>query len=304
MMKDPLHNYMKVGIVQFMAYPSIQKGEGPVLEAISQIINDEFFGAIEITTVKDPQVRSRVAAALAVGGQVVGYGAQPQQLGNNCDLNTLDEKVRMASIQQVKAYVDEAIELGASRLAILSGKDLPESDRPAGMAALTASLEDICAYAKSKGDLAITLEVFDRTIDKKCLVGSTEEAVAISKNLRRKYPDFGLMIDLSHLPMQGETSQHSLSVGKDHIVHIHVGNCILDKSHAAYGDSHPRFGHPAGVNGVSEVREFLRVLLDIDYIGPGKQNIVAFEVKPQPGETSEGVVANAKRTLIEAWATL
>ena len=46
------------------------------------------------------------------------------------------------------------------------------------------------------------------------------------------------------------------------------------------------------------------LLLGIGYIGAGKQNIVAFEVKPMSGESSELVVANAKRTLMEAWARL
>jgi len=49
---------------------------------------------------------------------------------------------------------------------------------------------------------------------------------------------------------------------------------------------------------------FLKALLDIGYIGGGKQNVVAIEVKPQTGETSEIVIANAKRTLMETWSKL
>jgi hypothetical protein len=32
--------------------------------------------------------------------------------------------------------------------------------------------------------------------------------------------------------------------------------------------------------------------------------VVAFEVKPMPGESSGAVIANAKRTLIAAWGRL
>ena len=39
-------------------------------------------------------------------------------------------------------------------------------------------------------------------------------------------------------------------------------------------------------------------------LSEGKQNVVAFEVKPLSGESSEVVIANAKRTLMEAWAKL
>jgi len=50
--------------------------------------------------------------------------------------------------------------------------------------------------------------------------------------------------------------------------------------------------------------DFLKVLFDIGYLGEGEPKIVSFEVKPLPGESSELVIANAKRTLNEAWARL
>ena len=70
-------------------------------------------------------------------------------------------------------------------------------------------------------------------------------------------------------------------------MHAHIGNCVVkDRGHALYGDLHPRFGIAGGENGVAEVADFLRELLAIGYIGEGKQNVVAFEVKPFGGETS------------------
>jgi hypothetical protein len=52
------------------------------------------------------------------------------------------------------------------------------------------------------------------------------------------------------------------------------------------------------------VVEFLRELFAIGYQGRGRRPVVAFEVKPLPGETSGAVIANAKCTLLEAWARL
>jgi hypothetical protein len=63
-------------------------------------------------------------------------------------------------------------------------------------------------------------------------------------------------------------------------------------------------GIAGGENDVEELRLFLKSLLEIGYIGKGKQNIVAFEVEPLSGENSDVVVANAKRTLMEAMARL
>ena len=93
-----------------------------------------------------------------------------------------------------------------------------------------------------------------------------------------------------------------MRAARDHLVHAHIGNCVLgDTSHPAYGDQHPRFGVPGGENDVEEVAEFLRCLFEIGYLGEGKRPIVSFEIKPQPHETSELIIANAKRTLNAAW---
>ncbi|MHB1005156.1 MAG: sugar phosphate isomerase/epimerase family protein [Chloroflexota bacterium] len=298
-MNGTLHSYFKVGIVNFMAFPAPY----PVYEATAKIAGDAFFGAIEVTRIADPGERTRVANLLAASHMVVGYGAQPVQLGGKLDLNSLDDDKRMVAVRTIKACVDEAYELGATRLAVLSGPDPGAERRAEGMAALVRSLDEICAYAAGKGQLGITLEVFDRDIDKKALIGSTSDAVLVAKELRKSHPSFGLMIDLSHLPLQGESSQDALLTAKDYLVHIHVGNCSLVPGHPAYGDLHPRFGIAGGANDTAELREFLRVLFEIDYLGEGKQNIVAFEVKPQSSdEAPEVVIANAKRTLLAAWA--
>lgn len=304
-MEASLHSYMKVGIVGFMAFPATSKGEGPIIESIEAIAHDPFFGGIELTHIADAQVRAQAAKLLATSGLAVGYGAQPVELGAKLDINSLDAEKRRAAVDRVRACVDEAIELGATKLGLLSGPYPGDADAARAMGLLTESLAEICEHAQRQGGPAIVMEVFDRTVDKKALIGPTSSGVEIARALRPQYPSFGLMIDLSHLPLQFETSEESLGAAKDYLVHVHIGNCVVkDPSHPAYGDLHPRFDLPGGENGVQEVREFLRVLLEIGYIGAGKQNIVAFEVKPMPDETSAAVIANAKRTLMEAWALL
>jgi sugar phosphate isomerase/epimerase len=296
---------MKVGIVQFMAYPEAQRADGPHYETIEKIAEDPFFGAIEITTIPDPAVRARVARLLKQAHLAVGFGAQPIQLSGKLDVNSLDADKRRAAIERLKQAIDEAYELGAQRFAILSGPYPGEAQEAAAMEALIDSLDQLCTYAESKGSLGVVVETFDRTIDKKSLIGPNALAVELSKAVRRHHPTFGLMLDLSHLPLQFETSEHALTIAKDHLVHAHIGNCVVkDRSHPLYGDLHPRFGVEGGENDVPELTEYLRVLREIGYIGDGKQNIVAFEVRPHQGDTSAVVIANAKRTLIEAWARL
>jgi len=298
-MNDNLHSYMKVGIVQLMAYPEMD-----TVESIRKIAEDEFFGAIEIATAPE-EIRDEVMQILGASHLVIGYVGQPLLLNNKLDLNSLVPQQREAAISIIKGGVDEAYMLGARQLAVLSGPAPAKSKYDQAKELLADSLSQICSYAQSKGDLGITMEIFDREYDKKCLIGPTPEAVEVAKEVKRNYPNFGLMIDLSHLPLLKEKPDYAVKTAKNYLAHVHIGNCILkNKSHPAYGDKHPPFGLAAGENDVEEVRLLLKALMEIGYIGAGKQNVVAFEVKPLTGQNPDVVVANAKRTLMEAWARL
>lgn len=303
-MKTDLQHYMQVGIVHFMAYPQTIGGEGPIVETVNKIITDDFFSAIEITRINDSEQRKEVAQMLESGRMTIGFGAQPILLGNKADLNSFDEEKRRAAIDLIKNAVDQAYELKAGKLGLLSGPK-PDHDEEKAVQLFVDSLREICQYARSKGNLAISLETFDDATDKKCLIGPNRLAVEVAKEVRKTDPLFGLMLDLSHLPMQRETSRDALYTARDYINHAHIGNCyIKDPADPAYGDVHPRFGYPGSENDVDELVEYLKILLEIGYIGEGSDNVVAFEVKPVGGESSDIVVAQSKRTLRKAWSKL
>jgi sugar phosphate isomerase/epimerase len=300
-MKDALQSYMQVGIVHFMAYPECMKGDGPIYETLTRIVEDEFFGAVEITWIKDPAERQRVKALLAASHMTVGYGAQPCLLSQKLNLNHFDPTERGRAVAQVKACIDEAAEVGAGAVAVLSGAD-PGERREEAFALLVDSVLDLCGHARGKG-LRFVLESFDSKYDKKCLIGPAKDALALCQVIQKSYPDFGIMVDLSHLPIQDESPREVFGVLKPaHIAHIHIGNSVKQVGHPAYGDQHPRFGLPGGENDAPQLAEFLRALFEVGYLGAGRRPVVAFEVKPLPGETSGAVIASAKRTLLEAWA--
>lgn len=303
-MSANLHNSMKVGIVHFMAYPETMGGDGPAVETIKKIVQDDFFSGIEITSINNPEERKEAAQILQSGGMNVGFGAQPILLRNKGNLNSFDEAERRRAIDLVKVGIDQAYEVNAAKLGFLSGAK-PDAQQDAALQLLTNSIKELCDYAKSKGDLVLSLETFDDETDKKCLIGSNKLAVEVAKEVRKVDPTFGLMLDLSHLPMQRETSHDALTIARDYINHAHIGNCyIKDTSDPAYGDQHPRFGYPGSEVDVPELAEYLRSLLEIGYIGEGIKNMVAFEVKPVGTESSDIVIAQSKRTLVDAWSLL
>lgn len=303
-MLGSMRRYMKVGLIHFMAYPDTMKGEGPVYETIRKIALDDYFDAVEITWIKDPDTRKRVKKLLDTAGMTIAYGSQPRLLTTGLNINDLDEKGRAAAVQTLKEGIDEAYEMGAVGFAFLSGK-YEEDKKEEAFRALLESTRELCAYAKSKGDLRIVHEIFDYDIDKKSLVGPADLARRYAQEIRRDFDNFGLMVDLSHLPLIGETAEQSIYPIREYLVHAHIGNCVVrDPGLPGYGDSHPRFGFPGGENCVDELAEFLRVLLDCGFLNDKNPPIVSFEVKPFGDEDADAVVANAKRTLNEAWSRL
>ena len=289
-------------MVHFMAYPATIKGEGPIVETIKKLVLDEYFTAIEITTIKDNQERKKVKQMLETSHMSVAYGAQPRLLTTGLNINNLDEEGRQKALVNLKEGVDEAYEIGATGFAFLSGK-YEEVSKEESYQALVKSTKEICAYVKSKGTIKVALEVFDYDVDKKSLVGPALLALRYAKEIREEHAHFGLMVDLSHIPLIHETIEESLLPVKDYIIHAHIGNCVVKSADLpAYGDVHPRFGFPNGENDVDQVVDYLRVLLNIGFLNDKKPPIVSFEIKPFGDEDPDIVIANAKRTLNEAWA--
>src|SRR5690606_27676143 len=201
-----------------------------------------------------------------------------------------------------KQGIDEAYEIGASGFGFLSGT-YEESKKEAAYQALVRSTNELCIYAKRRGNMKVALEVFDYDVDKKSLIGPADLALRFAREIRKDHAHFGLMVDLSHIPLIHETIEESLLPVKDYITHAHIGNCVVKNSGMpAYGDVHPRFGFPNSENDVDEVVQYLRVLLDIGYLNTANPPIVSFEVRPYGEEDPDVVIANAKRTLTEAWA--
>jgi len=305
-MKENWKNYFKLGNIHFMAYPQCIKGEGPILETMTKLVEDPAFEMMEITWIKDSGVREKVRELLRSSGMTVGYGAQPPLLIEKLDLNSLDEEERMKAVNKVKECIDEADYLGIKSVAVLSGKNPEKELQEKAKTALVNSLKELCDYGAKKG-IRMILEAFDYDIDKCCLVGPSEMTAEIAKSVKKDFPDFGIIYDLSHVPLLREDPKEAFKILKDHLVHIHIGNCVMkDKNQPAYGDNHPPFCIPEGENCVEELRYFLEGLFEIGYLAEGKKErpTISFEVKPLPGQNPEEVILQSKKVLEEAWQKL
>jgi len=303
-MNESICKYLKVGLIHFMAYPETTKFEKQenLIESIKKVLVDDYFNAIEITHIEDGQKRQEVKELLEQSHMTVAYGVQPRLLGANLNPNHLDEIERKKAEDIIIESIDEANYLGAKSIAFLAGK-YDEDKKDEAYAQLLKTTKNLCKYARTK-NMSITLEVFDYNVDKKVLIGPAPYAAKFAKDMRMYADNFGLLVDLSHLPQTYESSKFAIQTMKPYITHFHIGNCVMKDGAVAYGDTHPRFGFPNGTNDVNEVKEFLQVMKEEGFFDEENPYIISFEVKPWEDENSEIIVANAKRTLNRAWALL
>ena len=305
-MKESWESLVDLSIVHFMIFPETLTGSGPILETVSRIVNDDFFSMIEVGHINDSEVRKQVAEVIATSHIRVAFGAQPSILTKKLDLNSFDGTKRKEALATLIPQIDEAKEIGAKRFTVLSGPDPGEEKRTEARKLLIQSLLELCSHGKEKG-INVTLETFDRTVEKKSLIGPSDEAIMVSKAVKKQFPDFGLMYDMGHAPLLEEDPAKSLILLKDHLVHVHVGNCVKKPGLPAYGDQHPRFGFSGSENDVPQLVRFLRALFDIGYI-PSKPRevspVIGFELKPARDERPDSVIANGKRTWKKAWSLI
>lgn len=300
-MEQSMRRFMKVGIILHVSYPQLGGGDGPILECLERICGDDYFEAVEVARMKDPQVRKQAAEMIRMAHMVSAYGGQSRTLSAGLNINDLDETRSAMAVDTLKEGIDEAYEMGCAGFSFLSGR-YEEERKEQAFEQLLKSTRELCRHAEKEGQMPVCCEVFDYDIDKKALIGPAVLAARYAGEIRKEHGNFGLLVDLSHIPMVHETIEESILPVKDYIIHAHMGNTVIKSPDCeAYGDNHPRFGFPNSENDVEELAHYLRTLKEIGFLGEKDRPVVSFEVKPWKDEPPEVVIANAKRTLNLAW---
>ena len=294
-MKGSISNYFSVGTLQWMSYPK----RDPI-EALLTIAGDDFFDAVEVAGFGERRAEAR--AILEQSHLRVCLGAQPRLLSAQLNPNAVDETERLKAEGVLLEAVDEAEYLGAEGVAFLSGKWKKET-REQAYAQLLKTTRNVCGYAAEKG-LNVELEVFDFNVDKASLIGPAPYAARFAADMRMTYNNFGLIVDLSHIPITHETSQFVIRTLRPYITHLHFGNAVVEPGRPGYGDKHPRFGYPNSANDTNELLDYLSVLKQEGFFNAENPYILSMEVTPQSGENEDIILANTKRVLRCAWTIL
>ena len=294
-MKESIHKYFQVGTIQWMSYPKRDP-----MESLLAIARDDFFDAIELKGFGEKNAEAK--AILDQSHLKVCYGAQPRLLGPKLNPNDIDEEGRKKAEATLIEAIDEAAYVGAQGIAFLAGK-WEEATKDQAYAQLLKTTRAVCDYAATKG-MMVELEVFDFDMDKAALIGPAPYAAQFAADMRMTHSNFGLMVDLSHVPTTYETSQFVIRTMRPYITHFHFGNAVVVPGCDGYGDLHPRMGYPNSANDTAELLDFFRVLKEEGFFNAQNPYVLSMEVLPRPGEDEDIVLANTKRVVNRAWALL
>ena len=197
----------------------------------------------------------------------------------NLNLSSPNKELREESVQEMKKCIDDAYFYGSNSILINSGRSPDNGEDEIAYEYLKESLEELIKYMDEKAKdyrLNLTLEPGDTGVDSFSLIGSTDLAIKLVREIREQYKNFGLTMDTSHLRQLDEEPLDSIKKAFPYCNHIHLANCIIkDRTSNLYGDKHPEFGIEGGEISVEELKNILEAIKEIY---EGYELIVGLEI--------------------------
>ena len=185
----------------------------------------------------------------------------------NLNLSSQNKELRKESVQEMKKCIDDAYFFGSRAILVNSGRRPDNGEDKVAYEYLKKSLEKLLKYIDEEAKdykLYLTLEPGDTEIDSFSLIGETDLAIKLVREMREKYKNFGLTMDTSHLRQLDEEPLDSIKKAFPYCNHIHLANCIIkDKTSNLYGDKHPEFGIEGGEISIEEFKNIFEVIKEI-----------------------------------------
>ena len=259
------------------------------------------FDAIDAHCVGDAAQREREAAMIRRSGRSVVYNTPLLSALPGCDPNAVDERTIERTRAAALPHLDAAAACEAHLVNVASGANPPPERRADAWRGWIDFLAWYGGEADDRG-MRLVIEPFDQSIGKNLLIGPTADAVRSVENVHALgVTNVGLMVDMGHLPIMGESFEHALVRSAPYLWHVHLGSAVIrDPSHPWYGDCHPPLGIPEGEHDVADLAEFLRELVRVGYFAAG-QVALTLEMRPYAGLTPQQSAAKWRGMLDQAW---
>ncbi len=298
-MNEDIRKYAKIGLVHHMLYPDSVKDPDYHTETLLKFIQRKDIETFDCFMPYGKERRKRIADSIRNIGKEAAYSLHifPLRKISLASLDPLEQELTRFIIED---QIEAAAAMGVKEFVFASGADLSE-DRTAAKESLKNFCIWFCHKLKANGIDAL-LEPFDRTIDKKFLLGPIDECIDFLDSLPDETDNIGIELDFAHLPLMGEDFKYSIIKTFPFLKRVHLGNCIYkNKNNPLYGDMHPPIGIEEGEIDIPELVIILKNLLDAGYLNKEKRGALLIEMTPFPGKTVEYTINDNFTRLEEAW---
>lgn len=291
-----LRKYMRLGVNHHLLYADVIKNPSEHLRTLKILLADP---RLEIIDMWYPwEIQEDALNAINDSGKTIYYNMGNRSGQRSLAPASMDEDYRRYSLE---VYLDElkrAKMCNTQKIITNSGpNDIEHREKCKDY--LVEFYIELCKHAE---EIMVIIEPTDWDTSKYKLIGSSLDAVDICQRVKYAgYENIGSMIDMCHVPLMHETiSKAVLDTGK-YLEHIHLGNCVLDKSSPYFGDKHPGIGIEGGIFGVSDIAELFKLGLSSGYFNKESKGSVSIEMRPLPGQSSEECFNKYYDTICQAW---
>lgn len=184
------------------------------------------------------QLKEKAECIRALGGESIFLLAIYQKRSGKC-LGDPCEENRRAAVAELEELIQKAWKAGIRKFLLTSGPKVELAKTLLAYCQLIKSLQYL--LDKTSGDVSFLLEPGDTDVEFCQLVGPTDIAVDIVKQINDSR--MKLVMDTSHIRQLGENVLDAFEKAKPWCSHIHLANCVLRRGDPMYGDKHPLFRH-------------------------------------------------------------
>ncbi|WP_080872636.1 sugar phosphate isomerase/epimerase family protein [Oceanobacillus timonensis] len=292
-----MNNYFIPSLLIAETYFPVKDERGFTADIIEKSTAEGFYQSFEIGDIQNKEERKRILSMKEKNDVVITEWLTFLIDRNQLDVSSLDQKLRLQTVQQLKDNIYLAAECGASNIAFITGPDPGSERRKKGMDGLFESLCSICEEAE-KYNITVLVEHLDRIADKKRILGPIDETVQLLLRVKENYQNIGLAFDTAHSALNGENILEAIEEGSQLIQQIHFSNAVLDPLNELYGDNHMPIGSPGFLNN-EKIFEILQKAEELDMNKEFGMR-VAIEARTPSKEKLEESAENVKNLLDNA----
>lgn len=266
-------------------------------EIVSRVNDFGYYRAVETAVVCDAALSARLGAVCADAGLYWMCWASPFINGEGLNISSLDGEVWEHSVGRLTELLKMAADAGANAFAFLSG---PRPENPGRLTEALGRLEEgmlrLADCAERYSGFRLLIEPLDRDVHKHGALGTSQEAAALIRNVRKVHSESFIVWDSAHFALQERDLSSSLQTCGDAIGHIHLCNAVLDRDHPLYGDYHIM---PGGAGYLDEISA-ARILVQAAAC-PMLPDVIPVAVEARPAADAWGAEKKTRQFLERAF---